>query len=94
MYADDSILQKKLEQTFILAIFDYILCFNHQTIINKQLQQLFKIFKPLSIYTAQLLIEKEISIIKLLLKTRQQQRKLTINDLNRYLQSYPIPCRL
>ncbi len=94
MYAHDSIRQKQLEQTFIIAIFDYILYFNHQTIINGQLRRLFKVFTPLSMYTAQLLIEKEMSIIQLLLKARKQQSKLTIHDLNRYLQSYPIPCRL
>lgn len=95
VYSNDLNLQKQFEEIFILNIFDYILWFNHQSIINKKLQQLFRIFKPLSIYTAQLLIEKEIFIIKLLLKTRRkQQKKLTIDDLNRYLQTYPIPCRL
>ena len=79
----------------ILAIFDCILHFNHQSLINGQLQKLFNVFKPLSIYTAQLLIEKEMMIIKLLFQTRKNQsEKLTINDLNRYLEFYPIPCRL
>jgi hypothetical protein len=91
MYTDDSILQKKV----ILAIFDYILHFNHRVLITGQLQKLFNVFKPLPIYTAQLLIEKEMITIKLLLKTRKDQSgKLTIDDLNRYLEFYPIPCRL
>jgi hypothetical protein len=94
MYTHDSILQNKLEQKFIISIFDYILHFNHQTIINRQLRQLFRVFKPLAIYSSQLLIEKEMFIIKLLLKTRKQQTGLKIHDLNRYLESYPIPCRL
>ena len=83
-----------LQQKVILAIFDYILHFNHQNKINGQLQQLFSIFKPLAISKAQLLIEKEMIIIKLLLKTRKQQSSLTIQDLHKYLESYPIPCRL
>ncbi len=94
MYTHDSVRQKKLEQIIILSIFDYILHFNHRILINEQLRQLFSIFKPLAIYKSQLLIEKEIIIIKLLLKTRKKQIGLTIHDLNRYLESYPIPCRL
>jgi hypothetical protein len=94
MYTHDPILQQKLEQTVILAIFDYILLFNHRNIINGQLQQLLSTFKPLLIYKAQLLIEKEMIIVKLLLKTRKQQSPLTIENLNKYLESYPIPCRL
>ncbi|CAF1558346.1 unnamed protein product, partial [Rotaria sp. Silwood1] len=42
----------------------------------------------------QLLIEKQLIVIKLLLNIRKQQALLTIDDLNRYLESYPIPCRL
>lgn len=95
LYNTDSIDRKKMEEKLFLAVFDCLLHFNHCTFINGQLQQLFDVFKPLSIYTAQRLIEKETSIVKLLLKTRQSQSgKLTSDDLNRYLQSYPIPCRL
>ncbi|CAF0920812.1 unnamed protein product [Adineta ricciae] len=93
-YSDDAILQAKLNRTMFLAIFDYLLHLNHRVTINGYLQQLFHSFKPITIHNAQLLIEKEMAIIKLLLHTRQQQVKLNINDLNRYLESYPIPCRL
>ena len=79
----------------ILSIFDSILYFNHQIFLNKQIKHLFNKFKPLSIYTAQLLIEKELTIIQLLLKIRKKQNnRLIIDDLNRYFHSYPIPCRL
>ncbi|CAF1261150.1 unnamed protein product [Adineta steineri] len=94
MYSHDPILQQKLNQTILLTIFDYILHFNHRITTNKYLRQLFNEFKPLAYYKAQLLIEKEITIIKLLLKTRQKQTTLNIHDLNRYLELYPIPCRL
>ena len=94
MYNHDSILQHQIEQRFLLIIFDYILHFNHRTIINAQLQQLLGRFKPVAFYKAQLLMEKEMKIIKLLLKIRQKRAILKIDDLNRYLQSYPIPCRL
>ncbi len=94
MYAHDSILQQKMEQTIILSIFDCILHFNHRIITNEQLRQLFGTFKPLAIYKAQLLIEKEMLIVKLLLNKRRKQAILTIHDLNRFLESYPIPCRL
>ena len=95
LYDDDSIDRQKIEAKLFLAVFDCLLYFNHRTFINGQFQQLFDVFKPLSIYTAQLLIEKELFIVKLLLKTRQAQTgKLTIDDLNRYLESSPIPCRL
>ncbi|CAF0923040.1 unnamed protein product [Adineta ricciae] len=93
-YSDDAILQAKLNRAMFLAIFDYLLHLNHRVTINGYLQQLFHSFKPITIHNAQLLIEKEMTIIKLLLHTRQQQTKLNINDLNRYLASYPIPCRL
>ncbi|CAF1148475.1 unnamed protein product [Rotaria sp. Silwood1] len=46
------------------------------------------------ISNTQLLIEKELIVIKLLLNIRKQQASLTVDDLNRYLESYPIPCRL
>ncbi|CAF4976913.1 unnamed protein product, partial [Rotaria sp. Silwood1] len=94
MYTHDSVLRHKIEQTIIITIFDYILHFNHRTMINEQLRKLFNGFKPLAIYKAQLLIEKELIVIKLLLNIRKQQASLTIDDLNRYLESYPIPCRL
>ncbi|CAF3346668.1 unnamed protein product [Rotaria sp. Silwood2] len=94
MYTHDSVLRHKMEQTVIITIFDYILHFNHRTMINEQLRQLFNGFKPLAFYKAQLLIEKEIIVIKLLLNIRKQQAPLTIHDLNRYLESYQIPCRL
>ena len=83
------------EQTVILTIFDYILHFNHRTTVNEQLRQLFYRFKPLAFYKAQLVIEKELTMIKLLLKIRKKQTPpLRVHDLNRYLESYPIPCRL
>ena len=95
IYIHDSTLRKRLDGKVLLSIFDGILHFNHRTLINGQLEHLFNVFKPLAIYTAQLLIEKEMIIIRLLLKTRkEQQGKLTIEDLNRYLEAYPIPCRL
>ncbi|CAF4055424.1 unnamed protein product, partial [Rotaria sp. Silwood1] len=93
MYTHDSVLRHKIEQTIIITIFDYILHFNHRTMINEQLRKLFNGFKPLAVYKAQLLIEKELIVIKLLLNIRKQQALLTIDDLNRYLESYPIPCR-
>ncbi|CAF1561008.1 unnamed protein product [Adineta steineri] len=94
MYSHDPILQQKLNQTILLTIFDYILHFNHRITTNKYLRQLFNEFKPLAYYKAQLIIEKEITVIKLLLKTRQKQTTLNMHDLNRYLELYPIPCRL
>jgi hypothetical protein len=95
MYIHDSVLQQKIERLVVLAIFDRILHFNHRTIINRQLRQLLGAFQPLSIYRGQLSIEKEMIIIKLLLKTRKHHQTLLTNlDLNRYLESYPIPCRL
>ncbi|CAF4553692.1 unnamed protein product [Rotaria socialis] len=95
MYTDDSVLRNKIEQTVILTIFDYILHFNHRTTVNEQLRQLFYRFKPVAFYKAQLVIEKELAMIKLLLKIRKKQTPpLSIHDLNRYLESYPIPCRL
>lgn len=93
-YSGDVIFQTKLNKTMFLAIFDYLLHLNHRVTINGYLQQLFHSFKPITIHKAQLLVEKEITIIKLLLHTHPQQVKLDINDLNRYLISYPIPCRL
>ena len=95
MYNNDSIDRRKVEEKLFLAVFDCLLHFNHRAFINGQLQQFFDAFKPLSIYSAQLLIEKEMSIVKLLLETRKvQSGKLILYDLNRYLQFYPIPCRL
>ncbi|CAF1625727.1 unnamed protein product [Rotaria magnacalcarata] len=95
MYTYDSVLRNKIEQTVILTIFDYILHFNHRTAVNEQLRQLFYRLKPLAFYKAQLVIEKELTMIKLLLKIRKKQTPpLRIHDLNRYLESYPIPCRL
>ncbi|CAF1326059.1 unnamed protein product [Rotaria sp. Silwood1] len=94
MYTHNSVLRHKIEQTIIITIFDYILHFNHRTMINEQLRKLFNGFKPLAVYKVQLLIEKELIVIKLLLNIRKQQALLTIDDLNIYLESYPIPCRL
>ncbi|UJR31391.1 hypothetical protein I4U23_018885 [Adineta vaga] len=93
-YSYDPLLQQKMKKTIVLALFDYLLHFNHRVSINGYLRQLFSAFKPQSIHRAQLLIEKDLTLVKLLLKTRKQQTKLHINDLNRYLESYPIPCRL
>ncbi|CAF3697743.1 unnamed protein product [Rotaria sp. Silwood1] len=42
------------------------------------------------ISNTQLLIEKELIVIKLLLNICKQQASLTVDDLNRYLESYPI----
>lgn len=89
-YIDDVHLQRSL----MLTIFDFILHFNHRSAVSEQLRGLLSSFKPLAIYKAQLLIEKETPIVQLLLKSRQQQRTLTMDDLNRYLEFYPIPCRL
>lgn len=78
-----------------LGLLDHILHFSHRSETNRRLRQLFDTFRPLAIYKAQLLVEKEITIVKLLLLARRrQQDDLTINDLNRYLDPYPIPCRL
>lgn len=82
------------DNTTLESLFDYILHLNHQTTINEQIRQLFSGFKPLAIYKAQLLIEKELNVIKLLLRRRKKQAPLTVLDLNRYLEAYPIPCRL
>ncbi|CAF5141149.1 unnamed protein product, partial [Rotaria sp. Silwood1] len=41
MYTHDSVLRHKIEQTIIITIFDYILHFNHRTMINEQLRKLF-----------------------------------------------------
>ncbi|CAF4969655.1 unnamed protein product, partial [Rotaria sp. Silwood1] len=46
MYTHDSVLRHKIEQTIIITIFDYILHFNHRTMINEQLRKLFNGFKP------------------------------------------------
>ncbi|CAF3460547.1 unnamed protein product, partial [Rotaria sp. Silwood2] len=62
--------------------------------INEQLRQLLNGFKPFTFYKVQLLIEKKIIVIKLLLNIRKQQAPLTIHDLDSYLESYTIPCRL
>ncbi|CAF5047461.1 unnamed protein product [Rotaria sp. Silwood1] len=86
MYTHDSVLRRKIKQTIIITIFD--------SILNEQLRKLFNGFKSLAVYKAQLLIEKELIVIKLLLNISKQQALLTIDDLNRYLESYPIPCRL
>ncbi|CAF4976636.1 unnamed protein product, partial [Rotaria sp. Silwood1] len=59
MYTHDSVLRRKIKQTIIITIFD--------SILNEQLRKLFNGFKPLAVYKAQLLIEKELIIIKLLL---------------------------
>ncbi|CAF1237646.1 unnamed protein product [Rotaria sp. Silwood1] len=58
MYTHDSVLRRKIKQTIIITIFD--------SILNEQLRKLFNGFKPLAVYKAQLLIEKELIIIKLL----------------------------
>lgn len=94
LYAHDSDLQHKMEQKMILNIFDYILHFNHRNVINEHLRYLLHGFKSLSIHKAQVLLEKDLTVLKLLFKNRQKQTRLTIADVNRYLDSYPIPCRL
>lgn len=95
MFTNNPDQQKYYEQLMILNLFDRILHLNYQTKIHKQLRKCFRLFKPLSIYTSQLIIEKELSIIELLLRTRKNLfQRLTINDLNKYIQVYPIPCRL
>ncbi|CAF2943241.1 unnamed protein product [Rotaria sp. Silwood2] len=50
--------------------------------------------EEMNITRIQLLIEKKIIVIKLLLNIRKQQAPLTIHDLDSYLESYTIPCRL
>lgn len=94
LYKNDSVHRNKMEQSIVLAVFDYILHYNHRSMVNEQLRQLFHGLRPLAMYKAQLLIEKEMIIIKLLLKIRKKRALLTTNDLHKYLESYPIPCRL
>jgi hypothetical protein len=51
--------------------------------------------QSISIYKAQILLEKERVNIRLLLNMRRHiYRSLTSNDLDRYLNIYPIACRL
>ena len=89
-YAPDSVIQR----TVILGIFECLLHFNHRSHLNGQLKQYLRAFKPMTIYRAQSVIATEVTIVTLLLKLRTQLRSLTIEDLDRYLSSHPIACRL
>lgn len=95
MFANNPHQQKYYEQLMILNLFDQILHLNSQIKITKQLRKCFRLFKPMSIYTSQLIIEKEFSNIELLLRIRKNLlKRLTIDDLNKLIRFYPIPCRL
>ena len=83
-----------VEHQRMLTIFDHLLHFNHRTMIEQELKRLIETFKPTSIFKAQILVEKETKIIDILIKARRHYRLFTERDLHRYLEFYPIPCRL
>ena len=89
-YAADAAIQR----TMILGIFECLLHFNHRSHLNGQLKRYLRTFKPMAAYRAQSVIATEVTIVTLLLKLRSRLRSLTIDDLDRYLSSYPIACRL